>query len=67
MSGPGHGASGQPGDPGAAECDCPCHRGVPLLHPIPCCRACPECGRRFLPAALAAHLASAHPGCAAAT
>jgi len=25
-------------------CTCPCHQGVELLHPVPCCGVCRACG-----------------------
>lgn len=25
-------------------CDCACHRGGPVVHPVPCCSACDRCG-----------------------
>jgi hypothetical protein len=28
------------------ECLCPCHSGVQVCHPLPCCTRCQYCGRR---------------------
>jgi hypothetical protein len=25
-------------------CNCPCHRGGVVVHPVPCCMPCPGCG-----------------------
>jgi hypothetical protein len=28
----------------AADCECPCHRSVGVVHPTPCCMPCEACG-----------------------
>jgi len=35
-----------PTPPPGDVCDCLCHRApLAVLHPVPCCVACPVCGR----------------------
>jgi hypothetical protein len=45
--------------PGNALCECECHSGKEVEHPIPCCYVCPKCDGN-----IAAHIYNAHvSGC----
>ena len=44
----GHESCSETGCP-LSFCDCPCHKGMGVMHCMPCCRtaACSKCGKHF--------------------
>lgn len=51
---PNHSASS--GSTGPDTCRCPCHKGVVLAHPVPCCTYCPSCKQNIAFTKYAAHV-----------
>jgi len=43
-------------------CNCECHKpGVMMMHCMPCCNACPSCGKNIKTGAFESHLRECDP------